>query len=113
VGCITWYLAITGSPLYCGGTYDSGDAWLAVPVEHYQSGQVHCGDLVALHTGDGLLYLPARDAGAFGPYCVRDGPACHDIVADLPRHTFPGPGLSRPAYIVNSQPARDRLEVER
>ena len=113
VGVITWYLAVTGSPLYCGGEYDPAERWLAVPIEQYQSGEVQCGDLFALWTEEGLRYLPALDAGAFGAYCVRDGPACHDIVADLPRHVFPGPGLSRPAYIVNSQPARDALEGER
>jgi len=113
VGVITWYIAAAGSPLYCGGEYDPGASWLAVPVEHYQSGEITCGDLFALWTEGELLYLPARDAGPFGAYCVRDGEACVDIVADLPRHVYAGPGLSQPAYIVNSQPARDRLREER
>ena len=112
-GVLTWYVAVTGSPLYCGGEYDPGEAWLAVPVEAYENGEVQCGDRFAVWTDGHLRYLPALDAGAFGPYCVHDGPACHDIVADLPRHIYAGTGLSRPAYIVNSQPARDRLERER
>ena len=111
-GVLTWYLAATGSPLYCGGEYSAHDAWLAVPVEHYQSGQVACGDLFAVWADGDLRYLPALDAGPFGAFCVEDGDTCHPIVADLPRHVYDGPGLSMPAYVVNSQPGRDRLEEE-
>jgi len=113
VGVVTWYLAATGSPLYCGGEYGVGGAWLAVPVEQYRSGEVRCGDLFAVWADGDLRYLPALDAGPFGAYCVMDGEDCHPIVADLPRHVYAGPGLSQPAYIINSQPARDRLGKER
>jgi len=110
-GVITWYMA-TG-PLFCGGSYDPGEAWLAMPVEAYESGEVQCGDLFAVWADGQLRYLPALDAGAFGPFCVMDGGSCVDIVADLPRHVFPGKRLSRRGYVVNSELARERLERER
>jgi len=112
-GVVTWYVASIGAPLYCGGTYQTGEAWLALPVEAYESGEARCGDLFAVWTDGELVYLPARDAGPFGRYCVEAGGQCLDILADLPRHAFPGRRLSRRAYVVNSQPLRERLEMER
>ena len=112
-GVITWYTALAGAALYCGGEYDPGEAWIALPIEAYTSGAVQCGDLFAVWSDGELVYLPARDAGPFGPYCVRRDGACEDIVADLPRHVYPGEGLSAPAYIVHAQPYRDRMELER
>lgn len=112
-GVITWYAVATGAPLYCGGTVDPGEAWLALPVEAYASGEVACGDLFAVWSEGELMFLPARDAGPFGPYCVMDEGQCVDILADLPRHVFPGQGLSAPAYLVHAQPYRDRMEAER
>ena len=112
-GVVTWYVAATGAPLYCGGTYQTGESWLALPVEAYERGEVQCGDVFAVWTDGKLLYLPARDAGPFGPYCVEAGGQCLDILADLPRHAFPGRRLSRRPYIMNSQPLRERLEMER
>lgn len=112
-GMITWYIAATGTALFCGGEYSAREAWLAVPVEAYQSGEVQCGDLFAVWSGGELRYLPARDAGPFGAFCVMDGADCHAIVADLPRHVYDYGGLSAPAYVVNSRPARDRMGEER
>lgn len=112
-GTITWYVAAIGTVLFCGGTYDPAEAWLAMPVEAYESGEVRCGDMFAVWTDGYLRYLPALDAGPFGAYCVMDGEECVPIVADLPRHVFPSKGLSRRAYVVNSERLRKRLEVER
>jgi len=112
-GALTWYVATVGAPLYCGGAYDPAEAWLAVPVEHYESGEVECGDVFAVWVDGHLRYLPALDAGAFGPYCVVDAGKCVDIVADLPRHVFLGKRLSKRGYVVNTEPARERMERER
>ena len=109
-GVITWYVALVGAALFCGGTYDLDDAWLALPVEEFTTaGRAQCGDVYAVWMGGELLYLPARDAGGFGSYCVQDGDTCLDIVADIPQHVFPGPGLSIPGYIINSEQFRDAI----
>lgn len=112
-GVITFYSAQEGDLLYCGGVYEQDGRWLALPVEAYQSGLVTCGDVFAVWSGGKILYLSARDAGGFGPYCVMNGEECVDIVADLPKHLFCWQGLSRAGYVVNSQPYRNRLEWER
>jgi len=110
-GYITWYTATVGTPLYCGGTYDPGSAWLALPVEEYNHAK--CGDLFAVWVDGELMYLPALDAGTFGDNCVRRRDGCHPIPADLPRHLFHWRWRSVRGYVINSQPARDRLEMER
>lgn len=112
-GVLTFYSAQEGDLLYCGGAYEQSGRWLALPVEAYQSGLAACGDMFAVWSEGMILYLPARDAGGFGPYCVMDGGECVDIVADLPEHSFPWQGLSRAGYVVNSQPYRGWLGQER
>ena len=99
---VTMYIGIVNAPLYCGGTYDLGDAWLALPVEEYLSGRARCGDEFAVYTEGELMILPARDAGLFGDHCVMqtDG-SCADIVADLPRHIFQWRGTSHTARVFN------------
>jgi len=111
IGVVTWYSAATGDPLYCGGEYTSSQQWLALPVEMYQGGETQCGDMFAIWQDGNLMYLPALDAGGFGPYCVRDEEGeCHDIIADLPRHVYPtGEGRSFRGYIINSQRAREEM----
>jgi len=112
-GCITWYVAAIGTPLFCGGSYNPAAAWLALPVEVYESGEVRCGDIFAVWSDGQLHYLPARDAGPFALNCVVDGSECVPIVADLPRHVFGGKRLSRRGYVVNTMPLRERMERER
>ena len=112
-GYITWYVAAIGTPLFCGGVYDPSAAWLALPVEEYLSGRARCGDLYAVWVDGDLAFLPALDAGGFGDHCVLRADGCHDIPADLPQHLFRWCWRSRRGYVINSEPYRARLEIER
>ena len=83
----TWYVAAAGAPLFCGGTYNPSETWVALP----QGGDWECGQLVALHFLDGsVLVARVRDTGPFGAYCViqPDG-SCIRIGVDVPRHAWP------------------------
>lgn len=88
-GGLTFYYGelFEGQPLYCGGRYREAEGpWLALPVEWYQSGQAHCGDLI-LVMGDGWAepYLArAKDAGLLAHYQIHDSGL--PFVADLPRY---------------------------
>jgi len=86
----TWYVAHVGASLFCGGTYDTSETWVALPLE----ADWECGEPIALHFQDGaVLVAPVRDTGPFRAYCViqPDG-ACPSIGADVPKHVWPVEG---------------------
>jgi len=90
-----------GQPLYCGGVYDLSEMepWVAQPVSAYESGEAQCGDLVYLAGVDAAgtpwsLMARARDAGPLDRYCVELPEGCAPIMADIPAHLAPFPGLS-------------------
>lgn len=104
----TWYVAVVGSALFCGGTYDPAEVWIALPFGEY--GQTwQCGDLVVLWfpgetAAEGiLLTVRVRDTGPFGANCVMqvDG-SCIRIGVDIPRQAFPlHPARSARVVITN------------
>jgi len=58
--------------------------------------------------------LPVRDSGYLNAHCVYYGSTCLPIVADLPRHAFPWPGLSVQGTVENlTGGLRARMERER
>lgn len=88
-GGITFYYGPTfeGQPLYCGGTYDEATApWVALPVEWYETGQAHCGDLiwVKADSWDEPIVARALDAGYLSHYRIYDSGL--PFVADLPKY---------------------------
>jgi hypothetical protein len=103
----TWYIALAGAPLFCGGVYDTEAIWIALPVEEYEI-TWSCGDLIAIgFVGeDGYitwLLVRVRDTGPFGKHCVvqMDG-SCVSIGADIPWHLWPIEGvLSAPVVVIN------------
>ena len=90
---ITMYTGTIGAPLFCGGTYDPAQSWVAWDFA-VNGGQ--CDDIIRITTLDGTVYEePARDSGKFGHHCVRqlDG-TCPRIAVDVPQHLAWFPGLS-------------------
>ena len=73
-----------------------------------------CNDLVRVTVGDDTMTLPILDSGYLNAHCVYYGSTCLPIVADLPRHAFPWPGLSVQGSVENlTGGLRARMEVER
>lgn len=109
IGIATWYGGpaqpeYVGRPLYCGGIYDERETlpWVALDVAWFESGAVECGDEIEIRFPDGeRVNVRALDAGPFGLYYIegyRDRP----IIADLPAHLWPLPGLlSAPVALIN------------
>jgi hypothetical protein len=111
IGVATVY-SLTLQPLYCGGIYSlDNNPWIAVDVSQYINRSIHCGDTMLLTTPHGSLVAQALDAGYLHDYHVdqwqRLGyPAT--IIADIPAHLAPFPGLSCPATLVNLSALRRR-----
>lgn len=118
-GVITVYAApYIGQPLYCdhgqGLVYETGaPPWIALDVRLYQSGRVKCGDEIWLRFPSTYRTLKALalDAGPFEGYYVEDWPS-FPIVADLPAHLSPFPGLSSPVSLFNYSAARRAFRVQ-
>lgn len=105
-GVATMYAGVVGAPLYCD-TWDTDLAyaettlpWVAIDVNLY-GGWASCGDEILL-LGDGWSLLArAWDAGPLSRYYVADfGPSLR-IIADVPKHLAPFPGLSSKVTMVN------------
>lgn len=101
VGAITTYSAGTyaGQPLYCGGLYEESENFIALPVSLYESDQVQCGDVVRVTINGVSFWSLAMDAGPFGHLRVDQWNA--NIVADVPEHLWPGPGISASGSVFN------------
>ncbi len=127
-GMITFYAGqYVGEPLRCGsvdgvsGIYDTTHQWIAVDIDALPAWR--CNDLVRVTVGEDVMLLKVRDSGPLAKYCIRDGDTCTPIVADLPRHAFPWPGLSVLGSMENvtaglraigeRDRTEDRQEVER
>lgn len=104
---VTMYTGTISAPLYCGGTYNPAQSWVAYDFA-VNGGQ--CGDIIRITTLDGTVYeYPARDSGKFGHHCVmqQDG-TCPRIALDVPGHIKWFPGLSTLTRVVNlSERARN------
>jgi len=88
-------------PLYCGGIFSTHNTpWLAVDVSQYTTHSIHCGDTMLLTTPHGSLIAQALDAGYLHNYHV-DQWGSRPIIADVPSHLSPFPGLSCPATLLN------------
>lgn len=119
VGCITVYShPYIGGPLRCGSVngasplYDDSHAWIAVDLDAYP--EWRCNDLVEVDAGGVRLLLRVKDSGPLSLYYVDTGSELVPIVADLPAHAFPWPGLSVMGTIENvTAGLRQRMERER
>ena len=118
-GAITWYAGpYVGAPLKCGSVdgasplYDTTHTWIAVDMDKYP--EWWCNDLMRVTVGEDVMLLWVKDNGPLSAYCVYFGDTCIEIVADLPQHAFPWPGLSVRGSVENvTAGLRQRMEVER
>ena len=88
----TWYIAAAGADLFCGGTYDTSETWVALPY----GGEWECGDLIAVWFVEErvLLLAEVRDTGPFGKHCVlQENGLCVSIGVDVPKHAYPVKGV--------------------
>lgn len=91
----TWYTGYTGD-VYCRDAtmvqlQAAGVPWVAVDVRWYETGRVHCGDLLSVDFGEGptgprTLRAYALDAGPLGDYQVT---GLGTIGVDVPAHLWP------------------------
>ena len=93
VGMLTMYAGqYVDQPLRCGGVYDTTHEWIAVDIDALPGWR--CNDLVRVTVGDDVMLLPVRDSGPLSLYFIDTPGGLVPIVADLPAHSFPWPGLS-------------------
>lgn len=88
--------------------------WVAVDVQMFLSGRIRCGDELWLGFGSPhqTLKVLALDAGPFHGYYVPPWPHL-PIVADIPFHLAPFPGLANPVRIFNYSAAQRALNLIR
>jgi hypothetical protein len=78
-GIITYYYLV-GSPLRCGGTYNSSSTpWIAMDID---AGYAVCGDRVTVIVDGISKSLIVRDSGNLSRYCIKDGSKCTRIIGD-------------------------------
>jgi len=105
IGVVTVYATVfIGQPLFCDtgqGLVFSEDTepWVALDVDLYGD-WAHCGDKILIR-GDGWeLEALALDAGPLHEYWIEDWPDL-PIIADVPMHLAPFPGLSAQVTMTN------------